>query len=184
MTPSPATPYALAFAAANQLLNAALENSPRGEQLVRDFGSNVLRVSSFLPPLTFDITCRENRILLTPQSPSASTAHLRGSLPDLLALITGEHNAYNSASISGDRIFVEHLLQHCRGLDIDWAYLISRLIGDLPAQALVETVQHLSALRGQLFTATLHGLSLKTRPTPSHRQTWSSTAEGDDAVAT
>lgn len=124
------------------MLNGVLALDAASRARLQGLEGNTLAVHATQPALSVYVSVRGGRISLSAIHEGPETASLRGPASALLALLAqgarvDSLHAHN-LELRGDTAFVQSLQSLLRDLDVDWEYQVSRVLGDIPTQALAD----------------------------------------------
>lgn len=101
-----------------------------------------LAVHAEQPTMSIFVSVRGGRLCLAAIHEGPEHASLRGNASALLGLLLRGAAIDNlreyGIELRGDTNFVQQLQTLLRDLDIDWEYQLSRVLGDIPTQALAD----------------------------------------------
>lgn len=123
----------------NRLLALDAASGPRLQKLA----GRSLRVECTFPPLAFNLLVNDGTLMLLQGEDRGATATVRGSAAALVKLlVTKDISSARAAGINiqGDTGFLADLQAVLTDLDVDWEYQLSRIIGDIPTQAVSDTI--------------------------------------------
>ena len=136
------------------LLDRLVTLDPLARQRLQALEGRSLAVQLTRPAVSLFIAVVAGRIHLSAQQDRPAAATLRGPAPALLSLLlrqrTPESLEGSGLEVLGDLQFVRHLQELLLKLDIDWPYQLGRILGDIPTQALQDTVTLAARQTGQL----------------------------------
>lgn len=140
-----ASVQAAALAALQHLINGALVYDPATLHAFAELKGKIIAVHCTFPPLGFTIEFDANGIRLV-QDLQQGAAHttLTGTALTLasLAINPNRTSLYDSGvSISGDQALLQKLNTVLRNLDIDWEAALAKLLGDVPAHLIGQTLR-------------------------------------------
>lgn len=126
-------------------INQALQTDPATLAKLAKLEGQVYAVQSTLPPLDLCFRLNKDGIEIL-RSPEPAKVTLKGSalaLVRLLADAAQETGALSQSNveISGDATALLQLSRAFADLEIDWEELLSRLIGDVAARAVTQTIK-------------------------------------------
>jgi ubiquinone biosynthesis protein UbiJ len=126
-------------------LNAVLALDAASKVRLQRLDGNTLAVHVTQPALSVYVVIRGGRLTLASIHEGTETASLRGSASALIGLLLSREPVSSlhahGVELRGDTAFVQQLQTLLRDLDIDWEYQLSRLLGDIPTQAVADGVR-------------------------------------------
>jgi len=131
------------LSAAETFLNGLLTLDPPTPARLAKLSGKTLRVQCQLPAMNLNLLVSGGRILLLGGDGGSADATVSGKAHALLKLLVNKESAgwrEDGIVISGDTGFLDDLQQILFGLDVDWEYQLSRFIGDIPTQAISDSV--------------------------------------------
>ena len=102
----------------------------------------LLRVQCDLPSLLINITVCDDRLLLSSTKEGKPDTIIRGKATALAKLLVKRKTAdlrKDGVVITGNVGLLTALQEILQNIDLDWEYQISKLIGDVPTQALSDS---------------------------------------------
>lgn len=102
-----------------------------------------LHINCEFPAISCNLVISDSSIMLLQGDGSHADAKVSGKASGLARLLlTNTDNKLHDAGvvISGDTAFLADLQQILKGLDVDWEYRLSRIIGDIPTQAISDSI--------------------------------------------
>lgn len=136
---------ATALAAVEKLINQALAYDPASRQAIARLQGKVVAIESTFPPLAFFVLYEPGGIRLRHSVAETPNTRLKGSAAALAALaVNGQQQAslYNSGvEISGDQALLQQVREILGNLDIDWEAALARLLGDVPAHLVADSLR-------------------------------------------
>lgn len=124
-------------------LNQVIALDPAAGGKLAPLSGKVLRVRCELPLLTMNVLVDEKRLVLMGGDSLDADATVSGKGSALARLLlSGDNGNLRDAgvSISGDTSFLSALQGVLKDLDVDWEYQLSKVLGDIPTQALSDTL--------------------------------------------
>ncbi len=131
------------LAAAETFLNGLIALDPAMPSKLAPLAGKTLRVECTVPPASFNMLVCQKSILLMQGEADTATATVQGSAATLLGMLAGNDPAAqrnNRTAISGDTAFLQSLQDVLANLDVDWEYQLSKVIGDIPTQAVSDSL--------------------------------------------
>ena len=132
------------LSAAESFLNGILSLDPVATSALQKLSGKSLRVECELPPMSINLVLSDGSImLLGSQQHQHADATVRGKGHALLKLLTQDSVANlrdSGVTVSGDTGFLNALQSILKNLDVDWEYRLSKLLGDIPTQALSDAM--------------------------------------------
>ena len=130
-------------------LNAMLALDAASKPRLQQMSGNTLAVHGTSPAFSLYLSVRGERIHLSSVHEGQETASLHGTAAALLRLLL-RHERIDSlhgqhVELRGDTGFVQQLQTLLLDLDIDWEYHLSRVLGDIPTQAMADGVHSAGA---------------------------------------
>jgi ubiquinone biosynthesis protein UbiJ len=130
-------------------INQIMAMDPRAEKQLASLSGKVLRIHCEPPGMSLNVLICDKGIMLSGNEELAYDAMIAGSPMSLLKRLvtrdTGNLQA-DGMELRGDTGVVNALQSIFSGMDVDWEYRLSKLIGDIPTQMLSDGLQHTSAL--------------------------------------
>lgn len=124
------------------MLNGVLALDAASKQRLMKLEGNTLAVRATEPAVTVFVSVRGNALRLSSVHEGPETASLQGPARALLKLLLNAERVdslhAHELELRGDTGFVQQLQTVLRDLDIDWEYQVSRVLGDIPTQALAD----------------------------------------------
>ena len=148
--------FASALSGAEILINQALELDPQSKKKLLALKGKLIGIQSSAPEINLSINIHDQGILLSPLADPACDALIRGNASSLMnVLLTKDKSAamrqYN-IHIQGDAAVIQLLQDVLNGLDLDWEYQFSKLLGDVPTQLLGDSLRQLQQLMRHAHT--------------------------------
>jgi ubiquinone biosynthesis accessory factor UbiJ len=120
-------------------INGVLALDAASKTRLAKLEGRTLAVYATQPSMTLFVSVRGNKLHLGVIHEGPETASLHGSASALLGLLLRREPVDNlrarNVELRGDTSFVQQLQALLLGLDIDWEYHVSKLVGDIPTQA-------------------------------------------------
>jgi ubiquinone biosynthesis protein UbiJ len=146
------------------LLDRLVTLDPLARQRLQALEGRSLAIQLTRPAVAFCIAVVAGRLHLSALQDRPAAATLRGPAPALLSLLlrqrTPESLEGSGLEVLGDLQFVRQLQELLLGLDIDWPYQLGRVLGDIPTQALQDTMTLAARQTGQLSRRAAEDLRL------------------------
>lgn len=143
-----------ALTAVEQLINQALRYDPASLRSLGELQGKIIAIESTFPPLAIFMHPHSAGIQLTLDADKPADTTLKGSALALATLLSGgaKSTLYGSGvEVNGDTSLLQSLSAMLRDLDIDWEAALAKLLGDVPAHLLGESVR--AATKWQKATA-------------------------------
>ncbi|WP_461481488.1 ubiquinone biosynthesis accessory factor UbiJ [Porticoccus sp.] len=145
--------HSSALLAVESAINGALEYDPATRNAIGELAGKVLAVECTLPPLTFYIVHSEQAINLLSRYEGTADTSLRGTALSLAALaVDGEDRVSfygTGVDVRGDHDLLRQIRKILKNLDVDWEAALAKLIGDVPAHLVGESLRGASKWQKQ-----------------------------------
>ncbi len=137
--------HSSALMAVESAINSALEYDPATRNAIGELAGKVLAVECSLPPLTFYVIHSEQGINLMSRYEGSPDTTLHGTALSLAALaVDGEDRVSfygTGVEVRGDHDLLRQIRKILKRLDIDWEAALAKLIGDVPAHLVGESLR-------------------------------------------
>ncbi len=137
--------HSSALMAVESAINSALEFDPATRNAIGKLAGKVLAVECTLPPLTFYIIHSEQGINLMSRYEGVPDTTLHGTALSLAALaVDGEDRVSfygTGVEVRGDHDLLRQIRKILKNLDVDWEAALAKLIGDVPAHLVGESLR-------------------------------------------
>lgn len=137
--------HSSALMAVESAINSALEFDPATRNAIGELAGKVLAVECTLPPLTFYIIHSEQGINLMSRYEGVPDTTLHGTALSLAALaVDGEDRVSfygTGVEVRGDHDLLRQIRKILKNLDVDWEAALAKLIGDVPAHLVGESLR-------------------------------------------
>ena len=124
------------------MFNNAISLDPVSKKKLLPLNGKIIVVQCTAPSLTISITVNDQCILLSPMHPDKADSYISGSASALLQLLTAKDKSKSirayAIQLKGDTVTIQAFQNILFSLNIDWEYPLSKVIGDIPTQALNE----------------------------------------------
>lgn len=135
-----------ALAAAEQIINKALDYDPATQDAIDRLDGKVVRIESILPAFDLFVVHAGRQILLHSHWENAPDTTLSGTLPALIRMAAeggGDRLSLANSGVHtrGDEDVLRQLSSLLKHLDIDWEGLLANVVGDIPAHTAGETLR-------------------------------------------
>jgi ubiquinone biosynthesis accessory factor UbiJ len=124
-------------------LNQVLSMDTLAQKKLEPLSGKILRVHCELPSLLINIMVSDGRLFLTSSDELTPDTIIRGNATALAKLLAKRKTAdfrKDGIVITGNVGLLTALQEILQNIDLDWEYQISKLIGDLPTQALSDSL--------------------------------------------
>ncbi len=125
--------FASALSGAESLINQALEFDPQSKKKLLLLKGKLISIQSLAPDLGISINIHDQGILLIPFVDPACDALIQGNASALLnVLLANDKSAamrQHNIHIQGDAAAIQLLQDVLNGMDLDWEYQFSKLLG-------------------------------------------------------
>ena len=132
-------------------INQALQYDPATRNAITKLDGKVLAVESTLPNLELFVIHSGDSLSLMSHYEGVPDTILKGSALSLvtLALDNNDRSSFvgTGVEVRGDAELLRQVRKIMRNLDVDWEAMLSKLIGDVPAHLIGETVRSLNSWR-------------------------------------
>ncbi|WP_461516857.1 ubiquinone biosynthesis accessory factor UbiJ [Porticoccus sp.] len=137
--------HSSALMAVESAINSALEYDPATRNAIGELAGKVLAVECSLPPLTFYVIHSEQGINLMSRYEGSPDTTLHGTALSLAALaVDGEDRVSfygTGVEVRGDHDLLRQIRKILKRLDVDWEAALAKLIGDVPAHLVGESLR-------------------------------------------
>jgi len=137
--------HSSALMAVETAINNALAYDPATLQSIAGLAGKVLTVECTLPPLTFHIIHTEQGISLMSHYEGTADTTLKGSALSLAALAVDGQDRVSfygtGVEVRGDHDLLREIRRIFANLDVDWEAALAKLVGDVPAHLVGESLR-------------------------------------------
>lgn len=137
--------HSSALMAVETAINNALAYDPATLQSIAGLAGKVLTVECTLPPLTFHIIHTEQGISLMSHYEGTADTTLKGSALSLAALAVDGQDRVSfygtGVEVRGDHDLLREIRRIFANLEVDWEAALAKLIGDVPAHLVGESLR-------------------------------------------
>lgn len=137
--------HSSALMAVESAINSALEYDPATRNAIGELAGKVLAVECSLPPLTFYVIHSEQGINLMSRYEGTPDTTLHGTALSLAALAADGEDRVSfygtGVEVRGDHDLLRQIRKIFKSLDVDWEAALSKLIGDVPAHLVGESLR-------------------------------------------
>jgi len=137
--------HSSALMAVEAAINNALAYDPATLQSIACLAGKVLTVECTLPPLTFHIIHTEQGISLMSHYEGTADTTLKGSALSLAALAVDGQDRVSfygtGVEVRGDHDLLREIRRIFANLEVDWEAALAKLIGDVPAHLVGESLR-------------------------------------------
>lgn len=137
--------HSSALMAVETAINNALAYDPATLQSIAGLAGKVLTVECTLPPLTFHIIHTQQGISLMSHYEGTADTTLKGSALSLAALAVDGQDRVSfygtGVEVRGDHDLLREIRRIFANLEVDWEAALAKLIGDVPAHLVGESLR-------------------------------------------
>ncbi|WP_438951293.1 ubiquinone biosynthesis accessory factor UbiJ [Porticoccus sp.] len=167
-----------ALMAVETAVNSALKYDPATQKAIGEVSGQALEINCTLPPLSFYVIFEEDRISLLSRYDGAANTTLRGTALSLAALATNGEDKVSfygtGVEVQGDHDLLRQIRRILKHLDVDWEAALAKLIGDVPAHLVGESLRRATVWQTQAAerasTAAAEFAQEEIRLTPSAKE--------------
>jgi ubiquinone biosynthesis protein UbiJ len=139
--------FASALSGAESLINQALELDPQSKKKLLILKGKLIGIQSSRPNLGISMNIHDHGLLLTPLVDPACDVVIQGNASALLNVLLAKDKSaamrQQNIYIQGDAGVIQLLQDVLNGLNLDWEYQFSELLGDVPTQMLSDSLKQL-----------------------------------------
>jgi ubiquinone biosynthesis protein UbiJ len=126
-------------------INQVLQLDPASRARLAPLAGSSLAVTLQRPAFTVFVIVHADRLQLSPHNEGPITTTVTGSPQALASLLLQRHSLTSlqgtGVEMRGSTAFAQALQQLLLGLDIDWEFQLSRLLGDIPTRIVADSVR-------------------------------------------
>lgn len=167
-----------ALMAVETAVNSALKYDPATQKAIGEVSGQALEINCTLPPLTFYILFGEEDVNLLSRYEGTSNTTLQGTALSLAALATNGEDKVSfygtGVEVQGDHDLLRQIRKILKNLDVDWEAALAKLIGDVPAHLVGESLRRATVWQTQAAerasTAAAEFAQEEIRLTPSAKE--------------
>ena len=133
------------FAGAENLINNLIRLDPQGLARLVPLHNSLIHIESTAPALSLYILIHENGVHLSGRHEGEVDTGIRGPASALLSLLGSANRPVNfygkGIEVSGSLETAQQFQQLLGQLNIDWEFQLSRFLGDIPTQAVSDSLK-------------------------------------------
>jgi ubiquinone biosynthesis protein UbiJ len=147
--------HSSALMAVETAINSGLKYDSATRKALGEMNGQALEINCTLPPLSFYIIFGADGVSLLSHYEGTANTSLRGTALSLAALATNAEDKVSfygtGVEVEGDHDLLRQIRRILKHLDVDWEAALAKLIGDVPAHLVGESLR--SAATWQTRTA-------------------------------
>jgi ubiquinone biosynthesis protein UbiJ len=128
------------------LLNTLISADPAGQSRLDAIEGKVLAIHGESPVFSLFVSVRGRKLRLAAVNEAPVNTTLRGPASGMLKLLLARGEVHNlqpfGLTLLGETGFMSALQQLLLDLQVDWEYHLGRIIGDVPVQAMRDSLNH------------------------------------------
>ena len=132
------------LSSAETLLNKAIMLDAKSRNKLAKLNGKIFSIKCTSPEILIHITVNDENFLLTSVIEKEADAEIAGSAKELSTLLFSKNKdniiRNNKIFLKGDANSIRELQTIIFEIDIDWKFRLSKIIGDIPTQALNESL--------------------------------------------
>lgn len=145
--------YSSALSGMQVIINKALTLAPSTSRKLARLSGQTIAVESTSPSLEFFITVLDEGVLLGHQFDQQPDARISASASALMQLLLADDKTEvirrKGIGLHGKTESIQTLQECLASLNIDWEYQFSKILGDIPTQALSDGLKALQEFIGE-----------------------------------
>ena len=145
--------HSSALMAVETAVNSGLKYDSATRKALGEMNGQVLEINCTLPPLTFCVIFGEDSVSLLSRYEGTANTSLRGTALSLAALATNSEDKISfygtGVEVEGDHDLLRQIRRILKHLDVDWEAALAKLIGDVPAHLVGESLRSAAAWQTQ-----------------------------------